>query len=60
MDELSVELCKTNVGCNINGTLISHLINADDSVIMTPTGGCPQSLIDVCYKLWTQDNKRTM
>ena len=48
MDELSVSLKSTKVGCNINGTFINHLFYADDSVIMAPSKESLQRLLDVC------------
>ena len=32
VDELSEELNKCNVGCNLNGHLINHIMYADDLV----------------------------
>ena len=36
VDELSEELKKCNVGCNLNGHLINHIMYADDLVLISP------------------------
>jgi hypothetical protein len=48
MDDLSVQLNKMNIGCNINGTVINHVFYADDSVLLAPSANCLQSLLDTC------------
>ena len=37
VDELSEELNKCNVGCNLNGHLINHIMYADDLVLISPS-----------------------
>ena len=37
VDELSEELNKCNVGCNLNGLLINHIMYADDLVLISPS-----------------------
>ena len=37
VDELSEELKKCNVGCNLNGHLINHIMYADDLVLISPS-----------------------
>ena len=41
VDELSEELNKCNVGCNLNGHLINHIMYADDLVLISPSSAGP-------------------
>ena len=50
VDNLSVELTASRVGCNINEVFINHLIYADDTVILAPSPDALQKLIDICFK----------
>ena len=50
VDDLSVELTASRVGCNINEVFINHLIYADDTVILAPSPDALQKLIDICFK----------
>ena len=48
MDELSLRLQKSNVGCNCNGLFINHLVYADDMVLIAPSAGALQSMLNIC------------
>ena len=37
VDELSEELNKCNIGCNLNGHLINNIMYADDLVLISPS-----------------------
>lgn len=50
MDDLSLELEKMNSGCYIGSTCMNHLFYADDCVLLAPTPGALQQLIDMCVK----------
>ena len=50
MDELSEELNKCNVGCNINGHLINHIMYADDLVLISPSSAGLSQLLHECEK----------
>ena len=48
MDELSSLLNKYRTGCYIGNRIVNHLMNADDLVVIAPSGVGLQRLLDVC------------
>ena len=50
IDNLSVDLNNSGVGCNFNNKTINHLCYADDLVLFTPSAKSLQYLIDICRK----------
>jgi len=50
IDDLSKLLVEMNVGCNVNGTCINHLVYADDTVLLAPSPSALQQLIDCCER----------
>ena len=48
LDDLSEILIRTNVGCNINGTCVNHLVYADDTVLIAPSPMALQELLNCC------------
>ena len=48
MDGLTKVLNDSNIGCHVNGTIINHLMYADDSCIMSPSPAGLQKLLDIC------------
>ena len=54
VDELSEELKKCNVGCNLNGHLINHIMYADDLVLISPSSAGLSQLLRECEKFWTR------
>ena len=48
MDELSCNLNQTYIGCSMNGTIINHLMYADDTCIIAPSPSALQELLDIC------------
>jgi hypothetical protein len=50
IDDLSHSLCNTNVGCNLNGVSMNHLVYADDTVLLASSPSALQELIFCCEK----------
>ena len=48
IDNLSISLSGTSVGCHVADKCISHLSYADDMVLITPSVRFMQKLLDVC------------
>ena len=48
VDELSEQLC--NVGCNVNGHLINHIMYADDLILISPSSAGLCQLLYECEK----------
>ena len=58
IDDLSVQLMKSNVGCIMNDVRMNHLMYADDSVILAPSPSGLQKLLLICEK-FASDNELT-
>ena len=54
--ELSEELKKGNVGCNLNGHLINHIMYADDLVLISPSSAGLSLLLRECEKFGTRND----
>ena len=54
VDVLSEELTKCNVGCNLNGYLINHIMYADDLVLISPPPTGLSQLLHECEKFGTR------
>ena len=48
IDDLSVSLSDTSVGCHVADRCINHLSYADDMVLITPSARSMQKLLNVC------------
>ena len=48
IDELSLKLGVSNVGCHVAGINVNHLIYADDIVVMAPSAKALNELLRVC------------
>ena len=48
MENLSVALNKSGIGCIMNGTPINHLLYADDTCILAPSATALQRLLNIC------------
>ena len=48
IDDLSESLSKTNVGCNMNGVTMNHLVYADDTVLLATSPAALQKLLNSC------------
>ena len=53
VDELSEELDKCNIGCNINEHLINHIMYADDLVLISPSSAGLSQLLHECENCGT-------
>ena len=53
VDELSEELKKCNVGCNLNRHLINHIMYDDDLVLISPSSAALSQLLHDCAKFGT-------
>ena len=48
MDDLSLLLNSSKVGCAMNGVTINHLMYADDTCLIAPTPAALQQLLNIC------------
>ena len=48
VDDLSIVLNKSNVGCLLNGVVMNHLVYADDMVLTAPSVNALQVLLSKC------------
>ena len=55
VDDLSVALSATKMGCVINDTSVNHGFHADDLCIMSASPAGLQKLIDICYNYNVQN-----
>ena len=56
IDDLSIRLSKSGVGCYVNNTCFNHLFYADDSVLLAPSPSALQTLISIC-ELYAKENE---
>ena len=50
MNNLSMELSLSKIGCCINDTSINHIMYADDAVLLAPSPAGLQKLLNICAK----------
>ena len=50
MDDMSVNLKKCPTGCIAGGTIVNHLMYADDIVLLSPSATGLSMLLHVCGK----------
>lgn len=48
VDDLSIALNQTGIGCKINNVIVNHLMYADDLVLIAPSSAGLQKLINTC------------
>ena len=48
LNQLSMELNDSKIGCSVNAHVINHLFYADDSVVLAPSPKALQLLINIC------------
>ena len=54
MDDLSVNLKACPTGCIAGGTIVNHLMHADDIVLLSPSASNWSFLAVVCvWKIWS-------
>ena len=53
-DELSEQLKLCNVGCNVNGHLINHIMYADDLILISPSSAGLCQLLYECENFWNK------
>ena len=50
MNDLSMQLNMSDIGCNINGIFLNHFVYADDMCIVAPCANALQLLLNICMK----------
>ena len=50
MNDLSMQLNMSDIGCNINGIFLNHFVYADDMCIVAPCVNALQLLLNICMK----------
>ena len=48
MDDLSINLKECQTGCIAGGTIVNHLMYADDIVLLSPSANCWSFLVFTC------------
>ena len=56
LDDLSIKLNQTNVGCFVGSFLLSHLSYADDMVLIAPSAKALQILLSICEEYARQND----
>ena len=54
LNQLSVELNQSKIGCSINSHVVNHLFYADDSVLLAPSSKALQNLIHICCETYSK------
>ena len=49
MDNLSIQLHKQSIGCSVGGTVINHMLYADDIVLFAPSAKGLQKPLDISH-----------
>ena len=49
MDNLSVQLRRHHIGCSVGGTVVNHMLHADDIVLFAPCSKGLQKLLDLSH-----------
>ena len=49
MDDLSLQLHRQPIGCNVCGTVVNHMLYADDIVLFAPSAKGLQKLLDLSH-----------
>lgn len=50
INDLSIDLTNSGIGCNINGVCLNHFIYADDMCLVAPSARALQTLLNICVK----------
>ena len=49
MDDLSILLNQSRIGCHVNDSIINHIMYADDMCLLAPCSTALQKLVIICY-----------
>ena len=49
MDDLSLQLHRQSIGCSVGGTVVNHMLYADDIVLFAPSAKGLQKLLDISH-----------
>ena len=49
MDDLSILLNQSGIGCHVNDSIINHVMYADDMCLLAPCSTALQKLVNICY-----------
>ena len=49
MDDLSLQLHRQPIGCSVGGTVVNHMLYADDIVLFAPSAKGLQKLLDLSH-----------
>ena len=49
MDNLSIQLHRQSIGCSGGGTVINHMLYADDIVLFAPSAKGLQTLLEISH-----------
>ena len=49
MDDLSLQLHRQSIGCSVGGTVVNHMLYADDIVLFAPSAKGLQKLMDISH-----------
>ena len=49
MDDLSLQLHRQSIGCSVGGTVVNHMLCADDIVLFAPSAKGLQKLLDISH-----------
>ena len=49
MDDLSLQLHRQSIGCSMGGTVVNHMLYADDIVLFAPSAKGLQKLLDISH-----------
>ena len=49
MDNLGLQLQRQSIGCSVSGTVVNHMLYADDIVLFAPSAKGLQKLLDLSH-----------
>ena len=49
MDNLSIQLHRQPIGCSVGGTVVNHMLYADDIILIAPSAKVLQKLLDISH-----------
>ena len=48
IDDLSILLAKSNIGCNFGEMSVNHFSYADDTAVLSPSASGLKKMLDIC------------